>query len=157
MTDETYGDDAATGSGPLERITEMLAFLGTIDRRLLGAFSSLEEMRAAVVGLDALGARGEALVADIQRRVAELDKRIHEDLDELRDALLAKVADLDVKGLGPRLDRIEVAIYNIERATMGLNSTLEGSVRALPDFLENRIRSEREAAAVPTPEEQLGS
>jgi hypothetical protein len=55
---------------------------------------------------------------------------------------MAKIGDLDVSGLGSRLDRLEQAVFNIERATMDLDKAFEGGMELLPDFVSRRLKGE---------------
>lgn len=139
-----------------ERIATLVELVTTLDRRLLSALDGLEEMRTTMAGFEAVGASGDELIADLRERVARTDERINKDLDELKAAVMAKLDEVDIAGLGPRIDRLETAILNIERATVSMDRTLEGGVEILPDFLSRRVKKEgKKAAPDPEPAEPL--
>jgi hypothetical protein len=62
------------------------------------------------------------------------------EIDELKIAVMAKLDEVDVDGVDARLDRLEAAIMNIERATVHLDEQFTSSLEALPDFVAKRIR-----------------
>lgn len=95
-----------------QRIAALVDLLTTLDLRVRAALEGLEDMRRSTGGLD-----------------------------DLREAVLAKLADVDVDDLNSRLDRLEGRIANIERATVHLDETFQSSIQALPDFVAKRIRS----------------
>ena len=135
-----------------ERIATLVELVTTLDRRLLSALDGLEEMRTTIAGFEDVGSSGDELIADLKERVARTDERINRDMDELKAALLAKIGEVDVGGLGPRLDRLEAAIMNIERATVSLDQAFEGGLEMLPDFLSKRVKKEGKKVA-PNPSE----
>lgn len=145
-------DETNPAPGPLDRLASAVEFFASLDRKLASAFDALDEMRRQLRDLQPLGARGDELIADVQRRIDSFDRRVNRDLDELKAAGLAKLEELDLKGLGARLDRIEVAIYNIEKATVSLNKTMSGSVEALPGFMTRKIKAEGERVQADGPE-----
>ena len=151
MADSGEGLGGALTRVP-ERIATLVELVTTLDRRLLDALDGLEEMRSTVAGFESLGPAGDELVADLKERVARTDERINRDLDELKAAVLAKIGEVDLAGLGPRIDRLEAAVLNIERATVSMDQTLEGGVEILPDFLSRRVKKEGKKAA-PDPSE----
>jgi hypothetical protein len=130
-----------------ERIATLVELVTTLDRRLLSALDGLEEMRTTVAGFEGVGDEGDQLVADLRERVARTDERINRDLDELKAAALAKLGEIDLAGLGPRIDRLEEAILNIERATVSLDQAFEGGLEMLPDFLTKRVKKEGKKVA----------
>ena len=141
MPDDGAGLTDALTKVP-QRIASLVELLTTLDQRILAALDSLEQMRTSVSRFDGIGDESERMAADLQARVAALDERLNRDLDEMRDAILAKLGELDLTTFGSRFDRIEAAIMNIERATVNLDRTVEGTVEALPDFVTKRVRSE---------------
>lgn len=149
MGDEGAGLGGTIGGLP-GRIATLIELVTTLDRRLLSALDGLEEMRSTVAGFEAVGASGDELIADLQKRIAVTDERINRDLDELKAVVLEKLGEVDIKGLGPRLDRLEQAVLNIERATVSMDRAVEGSVEALPDFLTRRVKKEGKKAVPPT-------
>ena len=153
MSDETQG--LAEGLTKLpQRVASVVELLTTLDQRILQALDSLEQMSSSVSRFDEVGDSGDELVRDIRQRMARFDERLHRDLDELNVLLKAKLADVDVSGINDRLDRLEEAIYNIERATVSLDRSFEGGLELLPDFLTKRIKTEGKKEA-PAPPEQM--
>lgn len=146
MSDPADGLAGVLGRVP-ERVATLVELLTTLDRRLLSALDGLEEMRTTVAGFESVGAEGDRLVADLRRRIAATDDRINRDLDEIKAVVLAKLDEVDVAGLGPRLDRLEEAVFNIERATVSLDQAVEGGVELLPDFLSRKVKREGKKAA----------
>jgi predicted RecB family endonuclease len=147
---ETDGLGSALGRVP-ERIATLVELVTTLDRRLLSALDGLEEMRTTVAGFENVGSAGDELIADLQERVARTDERINRDLDELKAAAMAKIGEVDLADLGPRIDRLESAILNIERATVSLDQAFEGGLEMLPDFLSRRVKKEGKKVA-PSPD-----
>ncbi|MFN2525923.1 MAG: hypothetical protein ABR505_06625 [Actinomycetota bacterium] len=141
------GDSSAS---PIDRLASALGFFASLDRRLASAFESLEEMRRQLRDLGSLGARGDDLMTDVQRRIETFDRRAHSDLDQLKAALLEKLDQVDVKGFEARLDRIEVTMSNIEKATVSLNTTMSASVEALPGFMTRKIKAEGQRVGTET-------
>ena len=153
MSDETPG--LADGLTKLpQRVASVVELLTTLDQRILQALDSLEQMSSSVSMFDEVGDSGDQLVRDLQQRMAKLDDRLHRDLDELNVLLKAKLADVDITGFDDRLDRLEQAIYNIERATVSLDRSFEGGLELLPDFLTKRMKAEGKKEA-PAPPEQM--
>ena len=148
-------------SGPLpvgkavERVAGIVELLTTLDQKVLRALDSLEEMQGRVASFDDLGVDGRELVADVKSRLGALDERLNRDLDEVKDALLAKIGEIDLAGFGPRFDRMEEAVLNIERATINLDRAFEGGLEILPDFLSRRLKNEGDRNA-PTPTDTQG-
>jgi hypothetical protein len=134
-------------SGLLERVTGLVELLTTLDMRVRGALDGLEEMRGTITGFEDLGSEGDALVADVRNRVAALDKRLNQDLDAVRDAIVKKIGELDVQDFSTRFGRLEQAVLNIERATVNLDQAFQGTVEMLPNFLTRRVKEEGEKAS----------
>ena len=126
----------------VERVSGIVELLTTLDQKILRALDSLEEMQGRVASFDDLGVDGRELVADVKTRLAALDERLNRDLDDVKDALMAKIGELDLAGFGGRLDRLEAAVFNIERATVNLDRAFEGGLEMLPDFLTKRLKAE---------------
>ena len=143
---------SADATGPLpigkavERVGGIVELLTTLDQKILRALDSLEEMQGRIAGFDDVGTDGRELIADIRDRFIATDARINRDLDDIKEVLMAKLGELDVGGVGRRLDRLEEAIYNIERATMNLDKAFEGSLEMLPNFLSRRLQGEKKKA-----------
>ena len=145
------GDGAGFGLTKLpERIGALIELLSTLDLRVRSALDGLEEMRTTVTGFESLGTEGDRLAADLQARIERTDARVNADLDELKAALLAKIGELDLTDIGPRFQRIEEAILNIEIATVSLDQSFEGALEMLPNFLTRRVKDEGKKAAPPT-------
>ena len=53
---------------------------------------------------------------------------------------MAKLGELDLGAFGDRFDRLEAAIYNIERATVDLDQNFKAGMEALPDFVTKRMK-----------------
>ena len=123
-----------------DRVGNLVELLTTLDKRILATLDSLEEMRSAVSALDSLSTGGEDLVADIRRRMARFDERIHEDMGEIKSELLSRLGQME--GFEDRFERLETSLANIERATVHLDQTMSGMVESLPDFMSRRIKSE---------------
>lgn len=134
-----------------ERLAGLIELVTTLDTRVLSALDGLEEMRGTVAGFEGLGASGDRLVADLQRRIEKTDERINRDLDELKAVVLEKLGELDLRDVGARLESLEASIHNIERATVSLDQAVEGGVEMLPDFMTRRIKSEGKKAAPAAP------
>lgn len=137
-----------------QRVASVIELLATLDQRILQALDSLEQMRSSVTTFEGVGDSGDELVRDVQQRIARFDERLNRDLDELRDTLRAKLADVDVTGFNDRLDRLEGKIENIERATVSLDRAFEGVMEMLPDFMTKRLKGEGKKEA-PAPPEQM--
>ena len=152
MTDETGGLTDSLARLP-QRVAALVELLATLDQRVLTALDSLEEMRRSVAPFETVGKSGDELVADLRATAERLEKRVNRDLDELKDLLLEKLGDLDLGELGGRVDRLERAILNIERATTHLDEAFQGGLEILPDFVTKRLKAEgRKVAPSPTTE-----
>ena len=136
-----------------QRLMGLVELLTSLDTRVASTLDAIDQMSTSVAAFDPAREDIEQLVSDLRVRVARAEERINADLDEIKTAVLAKLGDLDVTTLGPRFDRLEQAVFNIERATINMDRTLEGGVGLLPDFLTRKVRAEgkREAPAL-TPE-----
>jgi hypothetical protein len=122
------------------RVANVGKLLSTFDRRLLDAFDTLDQLGETARGLDVLSADGEALVADLRERVDRWDAKLEADLAELKSALLAKIGEIEVGSLNGRLTTLEMSIKNIEAAVTQLDTVVEGTVEAAPDFVTRRVR-----------------
>ena len=151
------GDGIAASLTKLpERIAALVELLTTLDLRVRAALDGLEEMRTTVTGFESLGTEGDRLAADLRNRIETTDARINRDLDDLKAALLAKIGEIDLTDIGPRFQRIEEAILNIEIATVSLDQAFEGGLEMLPNFLTRRVKAEGQKAA-PTTTTGLGT
>ena len=151
------GDGIASSLTKLpERIAALVELLTTLDLRVRAALDGLEEMRTTVTGFESLGTEGDRLAADLRNRIETTDARINRDLDDLKAALLAKIGEIDLTDIGPRFQRIEEAILNIEIATVSLDQAFEGGLEMLPNFLTRRVKAEGQKAA-PTTTTGLGT
>lgn len=139
-------DDGAGVGDPLlrlpQRIGNVVELLTTLDTRLLNALDALDNMQRSVSAFDPVSEQADTLVADTQQRLASLDARLNRDLDELKAAILEKLDELDVTALGARFDRLETAVFNIERATLSLDRSFEGALELLPDFMTKKMKLE---------------
>jgi hypothetical protein len=133
-----------------ERIAALVELLATLDLRVRAALDGLEEMRTTVTGFESLGTEGDRLAADLRARIEKTDDRINRDLDDLKAAVMAKIGEVDLTDIGPRFQRIEEAILNIEIATVNLDQNFEGGIEMLPNFLTRRVREEGKKAAPAT-------
>jgi predicted RecB family endonuclease len=144
MSDDGSGSGmapAAIGKA-VDRVTSLVELVTTLDQKVISALESLTEMQQTVANFESLGPAGDELVADLKQRVQATDERINRDLDEIKAQIMSKVGDIDVSGLGPRLDRLEEAVFNIERATVNLDKAFEGGLEMLPDFVSRRLKGE---------------
>lgn len=128
--------------GAVERITNLIELITTLDKRLIEALDSMRAMEEHMDRLGTVGTSGDELVADLRRRVAATDDRVNRDLDDLKAQVEAKLADIDLTGYDARLEKLERAILNIERATVNLDRMVEGAMSILPDRLERKVRKE---------------
>jgi hypothetical protein len=99
-------------------------------------------MRTTVTSFESLGSEGDRLAADLRARIEKTDARINRDLDDLKAALMAKIGEVDLSDIGPRFQRLEEAILNIEIATVNLDQTFEGALEMLPSFMTRRVKDE---------------
>jgi predicted RecB family endonuclease len=152
MTEESGGLGDSLARLP-QRIASLLELLTTLDQRIITALDSVEDMRRSIAPLEGVGQSGDELVADIRATSARLEERVNRDLDELKTILLAKLGELDLGELSGRIDRLESAVLNIEKATVHLDQAFQGGLEILPDFVSKRLRSEgRKAGPSPTTE-----
>lgn len=133
-----------------ERVAALVELLTTLDLRVRSALDGLEEMRTTVTGFESLGTEGDRLAADLRDRIERTDARVNRDLDDLKAALMAKIGEIDLTDIGPRFQRIEEAILNIEIATVSLDQAFEGGLEMLPNFLTRRVKEEGKRVAPPT-------
>jgi hypothetical protein len=125
-----------------DRVSGVFDLLTNLDQRVLASLESLEEVRASMKGLEALQADGDAFVRDLRGRIARADERMHRDFDEIKDAVLNLIGDIDIGSFDDRLTRVESSMRKIERATVDLDRKAEAAFEALPNFLSRKIRSE---------------
>lgn len=125
-----------------QRVAALVELLTTLDQRVISTLDGLDDIHRTVTGFDELSSRADAVAADLEKRIAAMDARLNRDLDELKDLLIAKIGEVDVKTIDKRLDRIEAAMLNIERATVRLDRTVEGGLEAMPDFVTKRVKAE---------------
>src|SRR5439155_22123402 len=83
--------DGDGGRGPLERIAAVAGLVATLDRRIVDAFTTLDRLGMASEGLDELLGDGTDLVRDLKSRLDRLERRLNDDLDELKEAINAKL------------------------------------------------------------------
>ena len=140
-------DDQA--AGPRERIASLASLVAQLDRRVVEAFDTLSRLGETSEDLDRLLRDGSGLAEDLRSRIDRLDTRLHADLDELKEALLAKIGDLDVQALGRRVDDLEVSVKNIERAVTHVDGIAAGLVEAAPEFISKRVRSAADSVEEP--------
>lgn len=133
-----------------ERIAALVELVTTLDLRVRAALDGLEEMRTTVTGFESLGTEGDRIASDLRARIEATDERINRDLDDLKAALMAKIGEIDLSDVGPRFQRIEEAILNIEIATVSLDQAFEGGLEMLPSFLSRRINEGKKAAPATT-------
>jgi hypothetical protein len=80
-----------------------------------------------------------------------LDKKVRADMNELKGALLDKLAEIDVDELTTRLDRLETSITNIEHSVTRVDTVVEGPVEAAPGFVTRRVRDASQEIAEELP------
>ena len=155
--------------GLLDRLGNLVELITTLDVRVTNALEGLEEMRSSVTGLDPVRDDVEVLVADLKTRLDTWDERLARDLDELKTlaieklngldevkaAVLAKIEEVDVDDFNSRFDRMETALMNVERATVNLNSIVQGGMEALPNFVSKRVQADARKHSVATPTDPL--
>lgn len=134
--------DEASTAGPLGRLGNLIDLVTTLDVRVGAALDGIEDMRARMASIDGVSTSAESLVEELRSRLAGLDSRLNSDLDEIKAALLARLGELD--SFPARLDRLELALVNIERATVNLDHQMTGVVEALPDFITKRMAPQPE-------------
>ena len=138
-------------AGLLQRMSALVELLTTLDQRLVQTFEAMERISAASEGVDRVAADGSDLVADLRSRIERLDERLHADLDEIKDALMAKIGELDLSGL----DSTQRAVHHIDRSITRVESLLEGVVASAPEFMKRRVREAAADALVePPPREE---
>lgn len=139
--------------GLIERFSGLVDLVTRLDVKIVAALESLEEMRTTVTGFESMSTRGETVLADLQQRIARMDQRLHSDLDEVMGTIKERIAGLDLDDIGGRLQKLETAVFNIERATVNLDRAFEGGLEMLPDFMQRRLKGEgRKLAPKPTDE-----
>jgi hypothetical protein len=138
--------------GFIERLTNLVELVTTLDVRITNALEGLEEMRTSVTGLDPVRDDVTLLIKDLRDRLDVWDARLNRDLDDLKALAMQKLEEVDLRAIDARFDRLEQAMKNVERATVNMDRSLQGSVEALPDFLSKRIKNE---ARKTTPAEPL--
>jgi predicted RNase H-like nuclease (RuvC/YqgF family) len=144
-------DDAA--SGPRERIVALAGLVATLDRRLVELFETMGRLGETTENLDQILQDGSGMVEDLRSRLDRLETRLHGDMDEIKEALLAKIGDLDVKSLGQRVDSLEVSVQNIERAVTHVDGVMEGLVETAPGFISRRVREKADRVEETSPTE----
>jgi hypothetical protein len=129
-------------SGALDRVTALTDLLTSLDKKVIETLDSVQDMRSTLEGFQGVSGDAEALVADLRAKIDKVDARLDRDIDDIKAVLIEKLQGLDLNSLGPRFDRIETAILNIERATMNLETAMEAGLEAMPDFVSKRVREE---------------
>ena len=81
------------------------------------------------------------LLQDLRDRLDRIEAKVRVDTDEVKNAVLEKLGEIDAQGLGPRLDGVEKAIFNIETAVTRLDRLVSGMVESVPDFITRRVRA----------------
>lgn len=76
------------------------------------------------------------------RALVRETRALVEKVQESADLAWQKMGEVDMERALDRVDRAEQALLNIERATINLDRTLEGSIESLPNFLSRRARQE---------------
>jgi chromosome segregation ATPase len=130
--------------GPVERLTALAGLVTSLDQRVVEAFEALARVGAASAELERLTEDTSDLIGDLRGRLDRLEARLYADLDELKTAALAKLDDIDVDGLGGRMNSLETAIQNIERAVTRVDTLVEGVVDTVPEFITRRVRARAE-------------
>ncbi|MFN2544184.1 MAG: hypothetical protein ABR600_06380 [Actinomycetota bacterium] len=141
------GDEVAS-QGPVERLTALAGLVTSLDQRVVEAFDALARVGAASTELERLTAETSDLIGDLRGRLDRLEARLYSDLEDLKSAALAKLDDLDLKSMGGRMNSLEVAIQNIERAVTRVDSLVEGVVDTVPEFITRRVRARAERVEV---------
>jgi vacuolar-type H+-ATPase subunit I/STV1 len=149
--DDDNGSALSSITAIPQRVAALIELLTSLDQRVIATLDGLDDIHRTVTGFDELSARADAVAGDLEKRIAAMDERLNRDLDDLKELLIAKIGEVDVKDVGTRLDRIEQAMLNIERATVRLDQTVEGGLEAMPDFVTKRVKKEARKK-VPPPE-----
>lgn len=139
------------------RITGIGRLIGSLDRRLIETFETVDRIGHALEALDALTEDGSDLVADLRARMERMDAKLNADLDELKAVLMAKLGDLDVNSLNGRISALEATLGNIETAVTRMDAVVEGTVEAAPDFVTRRVKEATAEVAEDLDEELTGT
>jgi hypothetical protein len=119
----------------------MASLIGTLDRRIVDLFDTVEELRQATAGVSRLSDDGQELIADLRKRLDRIEAKLRIDADEVKHAVLTKLEGIDLDGTGERLGAAEKAIFNIEAAVTRLDRLVSGMVESVPDFITRRVKS----------------
>ena len=119
----------------------MAGVIATLDRRIVDLFESLDELRRTSATVSQLSDEGSDLLQDLRDRLDRIEAKVRVDTDEVKNAVLEKLGEIDAQGLGPRLDGVEKAIFNIETAVTRLDRLVSGMVESVPDFITRRVRA----------------
>jgi len=139
MQNEPDGDGRQTGA--LQRVGAVAGVIATLDRRIVDLFESLDELRRTSATVSQLSDEGSDLLQDLRDRLDRIEAKVRVDTDEVKNAVLEKLGEIDAQGLGPRLDGVEKAIFNIETAVTRLDRLVSGMVESVPDFITRRVRA----------------
>lgn len=152
--------------GLFERLGNLVELITTLDVRVTNALEGLEEMRTSVTGLDPVRDDAELMMADLKERLDVWDRRLDDDLrelktlaveklnglDELKALAMEKLASLDLNQIDARFEAMQRSLTNVEKSTSELNQVFQGSVEALPNFMTKRVVQERRKRSNTGPE-----
>jgi predicted RecB family endonuclease len=138
-------------TGAVERVTALTDLLTSLDRKVIETLDAVKEMRVTMDGFQGLSDSSDELVADLRVKIDRIDARLNKDLDDIKVVLIEKLEGLDLTSLGPRFDRLEAAVLNIERATMNLETAMEAGLEAMPDFVSKRVKEQMKQREVQPP------
>jgi len=127
--------------GPLQRVGAVAGVIATLDRRIVDLFESIDELRRTSTTVSQLSDEGADFLQELRERLDRIEAKVRIDTDEVKNAVLEKLGEVDVQGIGPRLDGVEKAIFNIETAVTRLDKLVSGMVESVPDFITRRVRA----------------
>ena len=144
---QTEDDGDGRPRGPIQRVTAVASVVATLDQRIVDLFEALEELRTSAGSVSQLSDDAAELMADLRARMDRLEAKLRIDSDELKNAVLAKLDDVDIENFGERMSGVEKAIFSIEAAVTRLDRLVSGMVDSVPDFITRRVKSRSVQAA----------
>jgi hypothetical protein len=122
-------------------MTAVASLVATLDRRIVDLFDTLEELRTATNGISQLSDDGSEIIADLRSRMDRIEAKVLIDTDEVKNAVLSKLGNIDFESFAIRMYGLEKAVYNIEAAVTRLDRLVGGMVESVPDFITRRVKS----------------